>query len=80
MYKTVTKTEKICRWSLYLLMLIFTSYMLYLRYGIYSHLSNTEFKITIWSNNWYYLIGIIFLSTFLYIRSNLTAFREMLKK
>jgi hypothetical protein len=79
MYKPKTKVEKICRWTLYSLMLIFTSYMLHLRYNVYYDLNKSEFVKQVWGNgNYFYLIAIIIVFVFLYVRSNLTEFKSKL--
>ena len=79
MFKPKTKVEKVCRWSLYVLMILFTSFMLYLRYSVYYNLTKPEFVKQVWSGHWMYLIGIIVVFTFLYVRSNLSSFKEMFK-
>ena len=79
MFKPKTTVEKVCRWSLYVLMILFTSFMLYIRYSVYYNLTKPEFVKQVWSDNWMYLIGIIVVFTFLYVRSNLSSFKEMFK-
>jgi hypothetical protein len=78
MYKPQNKIEKICRWLLYSIMLTMTSYVLYLRWFVYPGLTKQEFAIEMWGEGrWVYLIVLISLLVFLYIRSNLTAFKNL---
>ena len=76
MYKPITLTEKICRWTLYVLMLAFTVLMLHLRWGVYPELTNQEFSKQVWGSEWYYLLGVIIIFVFLYIRSNWSGFMK----
>ncbi len=78
MYRPQTKIEKVCRWSLYILMSLFLGVMLYFRWSLYPHLTKQEFVHEVWGNgNWIYLIGIVILFTLLYVRSNWTKFKQM---
>ena len=78
MYKPVTKVEKVCRWALYILLFPSVSYMIYLKWIVYPHLTKPEFAKQVWGNgNWIYLILLILVFVFLYVRSNLTAFKKM---
>lgn len=80
MYKTQNKTEKICRWLLYSIMLMLTLYVSYLRWFVYPELTKPEFGMKIWGDGkWVYLIGIVLVTVFLYVRSNLTAFKNLIK-
>jgi len=77
MYKPQTFMEKICRWTLYILMFTFAGYMLHLRYNAYPHLTKAEFIKEIWVGyNWLYLVGIIILFVVLYVKSNWTTFKK----
>lgn len=78
MYKPQTTVEKICRWTLYILMLSFTGFILHLKYNTYPELTRPEFVKEIWGGyNWMYLVGVIVLFTFLYVKSNWTAFKKI---
>jgi hypothetical protein len=78
MYKPNGLVEKICRWVLYSIMTVLTSYILYLRWFVYPGLTKQEFAIELWGEGrWIYLVILIQLLVFLYIRSNLTAFRKI---
>jgi hypothetical protein len=78
MHKPVTLIEKICRWTLYVFMVIFTTLMIHLKWNVYPELTKQEFVKQIWgSGNWIYLLGVVFLFVSLYIRSNWSAFKKM---
>jgi TRAP-type C4-dicarboxylate transport system permease small subunit len=78
MYKPVTLIEKVCRWTLYAIMLAFTASMIHLRWNVYPELTKQEFVKQVWgSGNWVYLLGIIFILVLLYVRSNWSAFKEI---
>lgn len=75
MYKPKTTTEKVCRWLLYILMSIFTTTTLYYRWMVYPQLTKQEFAKEMWGDgNWVYLIGIVIVFSFLYVRSNWSKF------
>ena len=79
MHRPKTKIEKITRVLLYAIMVPFTIYMLYLRYH-YVELNKYEFIQKVWGDgNWKYHVILIVILLFLYIRSNLTAFKELKK-
>jgi len=78
MYRPQTKIEKVCRWSLYILMSLFLGVMLYFRWSVYPDLTKQEFASKMWSDgNWIYLIGIVITLTTLYVRSNWTKFKSI---
>ena len=79
MFKPQNKIEWICRILLYSIMVPFTVYMIYLKYT-FRHLTKMEFIEKIWGDyNWVYLIVILVVLVTLYIKSNLTKFKKLLK-
>ena len=75
MYKPKTRSEKIARWTLLILMFIFTIYMFRLRL-MNPHLTKLEFAEKVWSGNWSILIGIVITFVLLYVKSNWTSFKS----
>ena len=81
MYKPQTLTEKICRWTLYALILGLLIVSWYLRYRVHPEMTKPEFANWSWSSGYAYVILLgLPVYAFLYVRSNLTAFRKMMRR
>lgn len=78
MYKTKTKSEKVARWILLVIMSIFTIYLTYLRMGVYPYLTKYEFASKVWGGgNWIYLVLFVIVCVILYVKSNWSQFKQL---